>query len=263
MKDRLSRAGADVEDRAVSLLDVALARDLRGGEMAAADDLGVRGLGFFQSRKMFLGNDEHVRGRLRTDVFEGEHMLVFVNFLRGNLAADDAAEKAVGSVMVSSLRFVSLRLDYLAQTIPPCREAVSTRGERALSALSSLPILCGQIVEGLRIHVPGAFEGIVQVRENEVGEKQEHGCDGDRHQAESQVVKWEEEQKKQNHADAVTVTKRQKRARNPLGAEGKPFIAVGAGLVRNFQQTLRKPMLFRIVFGLDLRHAGQDSRRIT
>ena len=41
VEDRLSGAGADVEDRAVSLLDVALARDLRGGEMTAADDFRV------------------------------------------------------------------------------------------------------------------------------------------------------------------------------------------------------------------------------
>ena len=43
----LAGAGADVEDSAVSLLDVALAGDLGGGEMAAADEFGVGGLGFF------------------------------------------------------------------------------------------------------------------------------------------------------------------------------------------------------------------------
>jgi hypothetical protein len=38
---RLTRAGPDVEDSAVSVLDVALAGDLGSGEMAAADDVGV------------------------------------------------------------------------------------------------------------------------------------------------------------------------------------------------------------------------------
>jgi hypothetical protein len=96
VKDRLSGAGADVEDGAVSLLDVALAGDLRGGEVTAADDFGIGVIGFFQSSEMFLGDDEDVRGRFGADVFEGEDMVVFVNFLGGNLAADDAAEKAVG-----------------------------------------------------------------------------------------------------------------------------------------------------------------------
>jgi hypothetical protein len=33
---------------------------------------------------------------LRIDIFEGEHMLVFVNFLSRNLTADDAAKEAIG-----------------------------------------------------------------------------------------------------------------------------------------------------------------------
>ena len=96
MKDRLTCAGADIEDGAVSLLDVALAGDLGGGEVAATDDFGISGLGFVQSGKVSLRDDQHVCGRLRADVFEGEDMLVFVNFLRRNLAGQDAAEKAVG-----------------------------------------------------------------------------------------------------------------------------------------------------------------------
>ena len=96
MEDRLPCAGADVEDRAVSLLDVALARDPRRRKMAIPDQFGIRGFCFFQSRKMFLGNDEHVRGRLRTDVFESENVFVFVDFLRRNFAADNTAEKATG-----------------------------------------------------------------------------------------------------------------------------------------------------------------------
>ncbi len=96
MENRLSGAGAHVEDRAVSLLDVALAGDLGGGEVAAADDFGVGGLGLFQSGKMFLGNNENVRGGLRVDVFEGEDVVVLVNFFGGDFAAEDAAEEAIG-----------------------------------------------------------------------------------------------------------------------------------------------------------------------
>lgn len=96
VEDRLAGAGADVEDGAVALLDVALAGDVGGGEVAAADDFGVGGLGFFQSGKMFLGNDEDVCGGLWVDVFEGEDVVVLVNFLGGNFAADHAAEEAAG-----------------------------------------------------------------------------------------------------------------------------------------------------------------------
>ncbi len=96
VEDRLSRAGTDIEDRAVSLLDVALAGYLGGGEVATADDFGVGRLGFLQSREMFLGNDEDVCGGLRVDVFESKDVIVFVNFFRGNFAAEDAAEQAVG-----------------------------------------------------------------------------------------------------------------------------------------------------------------------
>ena len=50
----LSGAGADVEDGAVSLFDVALAGNLGGGEVTAADEFGISGLGFFQSSKMLF-----------------------------------------------------------------------------------------------------------------------------------------------------------------------------------------------------------------
>jgi hypothetical protein len=91
----LSGAGADVQDGAVSLLDVALARDFRGGEMAPSDEFGVVSLGLFQPGEMFLRDDENVRGRFGVDVFEGKYMVVFIDFLRGNFAAEDAAEEAV------------------------------------------------------------------------------------------------------------------------------------------------------------------------
>lgn len=95
MEHRLSGAGADVENGAVSMLNVALAGDLGGGEVAAADDFGVGGLGLLQSGEMFLGDDENVGGGLRVDVFEGEDVVVLVDFFGGNFAAEDAAEKAI------------------------------------------------------------------------------------------------------------------------------------------------------------------------
>jgi len=94
MEYGLPGAGSDVEDGAVALLDVASTGDFGGGEMAAADEFGVRGFGFLQSGEMFFGDDEDVSRGLRADVFEGEDMLVFVDLLCWDLAADDAAEEA-------------------------------------------------------------------------------------------------------------------------------------------------------------------------
>jgi hypothetical protein len=67
-----------------------------GGEVTAADEFGVGGFGLFQSGKMFFGDDEYVGGGLGIDVFEGEDVVVLVNFLGGNFAAEDAAEEAIG-----------------------------------------------------------------------------------------------------------------------------------------------------------------------
>jgi hypothetical protein len=95
MEYGLPCAGTNVEDGAVSLFDVALAGDLRGGEMAAANDLRIGSFGFFQSCEVLFRNNEHMCRRFRIDIFEGEDVFVLVNFLGRNFAADDATEEAV------------------------------------------------------------------------------------------------------------------------------------------------------------------------
>jgi hypothetical protein len=95
MKHGLPRSWTHVKHGPVSLFDIPLARNLSRCEVAAANHFRVVSLRFLQSCKMFLGDDQHMRGSLRVDVFKGEHVLVFVNFLGGNLAAENAAEKAV------------------------------------------------------------------------------------------------------------------------------------------------------------------------
>jgi hypothetical protein len=45
---------------------------------------------------MLFGNDEDVGGSLGVDIFKGEDVLVFVDFLGGNFAGDDAAEETIG-----------------------------------------------------------------------------------------------------------------------------------------------------------------------
>ena len=48
---------------------------------------------FGNSWDWFLGDDEHVRGRLRIDVIEGENKVVLVNDLRRDFASNDFLEE--------------------------------------------------------------------------------------------------------------------------------------------------------------------------
>jgi hypothetical protein len=106
MENGLPGAGADIEDCAVPLFDVALTCDLGGGQMTAADDFRICFLRFLEPREMALRDDQHMRGSLRVDVFEGKHVRIFVNFLRRNFTPNHAAEKAIaGGIGHDSLSF--------------------------------------------------------------------------------------------------------------------------------------------------------------
>src|SRR5712671_110905 len=105
MKHRLPRSRTHVHDGPVSLFDVSLARDLGRCQVTLADHFGVLSLRLFQPGKMFSWDDQHMRRRFRIDVFKGKHMLVLVNFLRGNLAAKNAAEKAISCGVSHSSRW--------------------------------------------------------------------------------------------------------------------------------------------------------------
>jgi len=95
MKDGLAGLGADVEDGAVAVFDLPIASNFGRRQMAASDDISLVFLRFFQSANMLFGNDQNVGRGFGIDVFEGEGVLVFVDFLRRNLAGDDFAEEAV------------------------------------------------------------------------------------------------------------------------------------------------------------------------
>jgi len=92
VKHGLAALGSDVKNGTVAVFDATLAADFRGGQVEASDQFGVFGLRFFQSTDMLFRDDENVGGSLRLDVFKGERVLVFVDFLGRNLAADDFAE---------------------------------------------------------------------------------------------------------------------------------------------------------------------------
>src|SRR5580692_8190906 len=104
--------------------------------------------------------------------------------------------------------------------------------EPSLCQRSILPKLRDQFREGLRSHVPGAFEGIIQIRQHEVGKGEEHGHDRDGHQSQRNIAERKKEKQKQDHRCRKS-DKQQKCLRHSLRAEGKPFITVRARLIRD------------------------------
>ena len=95
VEHRLAGLRADVQYRSVTIFDFPVAGYFRCGQMAASDDLGFVLLRFLQTTNVFLGHDKDVRRRLWVDVFEGKGVLVFVDFLRRDLAGDDLAKKTI------------------------------------------------------------------------------------------------------------------------------------------------------------------------
>ena len=57
-----------------------------------AQHLMILRLGLGNSRDWFLGDDKHVRGRLRVDVIEGQHQVVLIDDVRWNFSSDDFFE---------------------------------------------------------------------------------------------------------------------------------------------------------------------------
>ena len=82
----------DVQHGTVAILNRPLSGNVRRGEEATANEFRVFRLGFLQARNMFFGKDQHVGRALGVDIFKGERVLVFVNFLGGNFTTDNTAE---------------------------------------------------------------------------------------------------------------------------------------------------------------------------
>ena len=89
-----------------------------------------------------------------------------------------------------------------------------------------------------------------------MSEEEKHGCNGDGDESERQVVKRKEEQQKEEGRGGDR-DKEKKSARNALGAEGKAFVPVSAGLIRDLEQMLVGPA-FGIILGMDVDDAGND-----
>src|ERR1035437_1490010 len=85
---------------------------------------------------MLFGNDEDVGGSLWVDIFKGEDVLVFVDFLGGDLCGDDAAEETIGSGHFPFTWWLARRNDSIAAAgLSAGRGKPSGRG-RELFAIS-------------------------------------------------------------------------------------------------------------------------------
>ena len=95
VKDGLACARSDIEHCPVPILDTALTCNMGCSELTAADDFGVFCGRLLQSADMLLGNDQHMRRRLRVDVFKSVDVLIFIDFFGRYLTSDDAAEQTI------------------------------------------------------------------------------------------------------------------------------------------------------------------------
>jgi hypothetical protein len=95
MENRLASSRADIEHRTVAAFDCPLAGNLGCHQMTATDHLSVLRTSFLETSDVFFGDNQHMRGSLGMDVFEGKRMLVFIDFLGGELTCDDAAKQTV------------------------------------------------------------------------------------------------------------------------------------------------------------------------
>lgn len=89
-----------------------------------------------------------------------------------------------------------------------------------------------------------------------MSEEEKHGCNRDGDEPKRQVVKGKKEKQKKN-GRGCDRNEKKKSARNALRAEGKAFVPVSAGLIRDLKQMLVGPA-FRIVFGMNLDNTGND-----
>ena len=85
-----------VEDKAgTGLFKTQFLGDTLCLEKHLAHQFAVFGLHFHEAGNVLLGNDQEVDRGLGGDVVEGEHVVVFVDFLGGNFTLDNFTEKTV------------------------------------------------------------------------------------------------------------------------------------------------------------------------
>src|ERR1700682_1304002 len=95
MKDALPRSVTVVKYGAVTSSDISIARQPCRYQLQSTQQRPVRRSGIIECRKVFSRANEHVRGRLRVDVFKREDVGIFVNDLGGDLLLADFAKQAI------------------------------------------------------------------------------------------------------------------------------------------------------------------------
>ena len=95
MKDRLACVGADVIDSTETALKLAFACNLCRHKLAIAHQFRICFRRLINPDNMLFRNDQHMRGRLRIDVLKRKSFFVFIDFLGGDFAGNDLAEKTV------------------------------------------------------------------------------------------------------------------------------------------------------------------------
>ena len=95
MKHRLPSFRSHVKNRAVPVLDGALARYFGCCQMAASHQFFISDGGLLQAGNVFLGNYQNVGRSLWADVFEGIDVRVLVDLLGGHIATKNTAKQAI------------------------------------------------------------------------------------------------------------------------------------------------------------------------
>lgn len=90
MRDGLAGVGTVVDDEPVTAALQAEPFGHSGGlKEQVAEDLMILRAGFGQTRDGFLGNDQHMRRCLRSNIAEGDDLVVFEDNVGRNFAGDD------------------------------------------------------------------------------------------------------------------------------------------------------------------------------
>ena len=100
MENSLSRVRANVIHRAKSVLQLAFFGDLCGDQVGIADNFCIRLGQVIHTGNVFFGDNQDVRRRAGFDVFKGEDLLIFINFLRRYGSGDDPTEQAVSHKLI-------------------------------------------------------------------------------------------------------------------------------------------------------------------
>lgn len=95
MKNGLARSGSIVDDQSKGVFHTKLSRDSANRQHEMSEQHLVIGLGIGQFFDGLLRYHQHVNRGLRVDVLDRDTVVVFVEFIRRYLTANDFAENGI------------------------------------------------------------------------------------------------------------------------------------------------------------------------